>query len=131
MVDQMGNVIDPIVRQVMKRDKPFKVEYWITRVFDVIEREAKSFQKARMKVMEKHAKKGDDDVPLKDGAGQYIYETDEDRENMKAEYFEFLETEIEIPMKPITIDLMDSNMPKFNTEEMKIIVPIMKEIEQE
>lgn len=134
-VNQVTNQpIDPVVLAVQQRDKPFKAEYWITRAFDKMHQEAKSFQKEHQTISEKYADKiggdGEDaDQCKKDEQGQFTY-TPENQTALNEEYMEFLETEIEIPMKPIEINMDDPGMPKFNTEEMMVLIPIMKEIEQ-
>jgi len=137
-----GRHADQVVQAFKDKEKPFKFEYWLTRCFDAIESEIKSFDKTQTKILEKYATKYEEDIKgeegekdkgkgefEKDDNNNYVY-TEENRELKDKEFMEFLETEIELPMKKIIVNINDPKLPDFSTNEMALLLPLMREIEQ-
>ena len=103
---------------ILAKEIPIKPAYWLARFLDKIRSEMEAMEKARMKLVEKLAKKDKDGKPLfkkdKDGKqiepSQYDF-TDENMAKFQAEFDELGKEEFEIDFKPIKLDqLGDINL---------------------
>ena len=126
---ETGEYIDPVISSIVSMEKPFKFEYWLTRFFDLITLEAERFSTARNKVVTKHAIKDNDGSYKVNDDGNYTF-TQVGSAKLNEDFAEFMNTEIEILMKPIVLDIDDPDMPKLNNEQMKMILPILEPIDQ-
>ena len=114
---------------ILKTELPVKPAYWLARFLDKIQSEMTALEKARMKLIEKYAKKDKDGKPLfkKDKDGERLNEYDLTKKNMEAFGKEFAtlgEEEFEIDFEPIKFDqLGDIKLKPFILVQLgKIIV---------
>ena len=94
---------------VLGKELPIKPSYWLARFLDKVGSEYKAMESARMKLLEKYAKKDKDGklVMKKDKDGKPINEYDLTDTNMKKFQDEFAELgkeEFEVDFKPIKLD---------------------------
>ena len=103
---------------ILAKEIPIKPAYWLARFLDKIRVEMDAMEKARIKLVEKLAKKDKDGKPVmkkgKDGKQldppQYDL-TDENMAKFQAEFDELGKEEFEIDFKPIKLDqLGDINL---------------------
>ena len=103
---------------ILAKEIPIKPAYWLARFLDKIRSEMEAMEKARVKLVEKLAKKDKDGKPVfkkgKDGKqiepSQYDF-TDENMAKFQAEFDELGKEEFEIDFKPIKLDqLGDINL---------------------
>ena len=101
---------------ILAKELPVKTAYWLARFLDKAGSEFKAMETARMKLIEKYAKKDKDgkSVMKKDKDGKQLNEYDLTETNMKEFQTEFAELgkeEFEIDFKPIKLDqLGDINL---------------------
>ena len=93
---------------ILGKELPIKPAYWLARFLDKIRSEMEAMEKARVKLVEKLAKKDKDGKPLmkkaKDGEPQQYDLTDENMAKFQEEYNELGKEEFEIDFKPIKLD---------------------------
>jgi len=96
---------------ILGKELPVKVSYWLARFLDKIRSEMDAMDKARIKSIEKYAKKDKDGKLLfkKDKDGKPLdpqqYDlTDKDMVKFQEEYAELGKEEFEIDFKPIKLD---------------------------
>ena len=133
-LDTMIN--SPIIQTITKKPFSAKTSYWLARAFDKLQREAKIYLAERQKLIEKYAKKHEEDgEERRDGKvinswkkgdmvsdGQSVSLT-----NMKEftrEINELTEIEIDIGINKIKFDL--EKEPACTIEEMALLLPLME-----
>ena len=94
---------------ILAKEIPVKPAYWLARFLDKIRVEMEAMEKARMKLVEKLAKKDKDGKPMmkkvKDGEQPKEYDlTDENMAKFQAEFAELGKEEFEVDFKPIKVD---------------------------
>jgi len=93
---------------ILAKEIPIKPAYWLARFLDKIRSEMEAMEKARIKLIEKLAKKDKDGKPLmkkaKDGEPQSYDLTDENMAKFQEEFAELGKEEFEIDFKPIKLD---------------------------
>jgi len=94
---------------ILAKELPVKTAYWLARFLDKVGSEFKAMDAARMKLVEKYAKKDKDGKPMmkKVEKGEQPKEYDLTDANMKKfqdEYAELGKEEFEIDFKPIKLD---------------------------
>lgn len=97
---------------ILAKELPIKPAYWLARFLDKIRSEMEAMEKARVKLLEKLAKKDKDGKPLmkkaKEGEPQIEPQqydlTDENMAKFQEEYNELGKEEFEIDFKPIKLD---------------------------
>jgi len=93
---------------LLGKEIPVKPAYWLARFLDKIRSEMAAMEKARIKLIEKLAKKDKDGKPLmkkaKDGEPQQYDLTDENMAKFQKEFAELGKEEFEIDFKPIKLD---------------------------
>jgi len=120
-------IIDPVVRRVRTElSFPFKIQYWVSRVFDKMTSEAQSLQKDVDALTEKYAKKDEKgEKVIEDNIIQF---EDEDKVKLNEEYAKIMQQEIELPMTPLEPDF--DKMPEMTDAEMQVLLPLLKDAEQ-
>jgi len=103
---------------ILGKELPVKASYWLARFLDKIRAEMEAMEKARIKLVEKLAKKDKDGKPMfkkgKDGKqiepNQYDF-TDENMAKFQAEFDELGKEEFDVDFKPIKLEqLGDINL---------------------
>ena len=103
---------------ILAKEIPIKPAYWLARFLDKIRAEMEAMEKARIKLVEKLAKKDKDGKPMfkkgKDGKqiepNQYDF-TDENMAKFQAEFDELGKEEFDVDFKPIKLEqLGDINL---------------------
>ena len=103
---------------ILAKEIPVKPAYWLARFLDKIRVEMEAMEKARIKLVEKLAKKDKDGKPVfkkdKDGKqiepNQYDF-TNENMVKFQAEFNELGKEEFDVDFKPIKVDqLGDINL---------------------
>ena len=103
---------------ILAKEIPIKPAYWLARFLDKIRSEMDAMEKARIKLVEKLAKKDKDGKPMfkkgKDGKqiepNQYDF-TDENMAKFQAEFDELGKEEFDVDFKPIKLEqLGDINL---------------------
>jgi len=94
---------------VMSKELPVKVAYWFKRFMDVVVSKLKEYEKTRLALAVKYAKKDKDGKPVfkKDKKGKQLNEYDLTKENMikfVKEFDELGQKEFNLPFKPIKIE---------------------------
>ena len=93
---------------ILGKELPIKPAYWLARFLDKIRSEMEAMEKARVKLLEKLAKKDKDGKPLmkkaKEGEPQQYDLTDENMAKFQEEFAELGKEEFEIDFKPIKLD---------------------------
>ena len=94
---------------ILAKELPVKTAYWLARFLDKVGSEFKAMETARMKLIEKYAKKDKDgkSVMKKDKDGKQLNKYDLNETNMKkfqAEFAELGKEEFEIDFKPIKLE---------------------------
>jgi len=103
---------------ILAKEIPIKPAYWLARFLDKIRVEMEAMEKARIKLVEKLAKKDKDGKPVtlteKDRDGNETTKYDFTKENelkFQAEFNELGKVEFEVEFKPIKVDqLGDINL---------------------
>ena len=95
------------LREILEKELPVKPAYWLARFLTKLNQETESFEKARVNLVVKHAKKDKEGKPLfkKDAEGKKLNEYDvPDMEAFNKEFLLLAEEEFEIDFKPIKLD---------------------------
>ena len=108
---------------ILAKELPIKPAYWLARFLDKIRSEMEAMEKARVKLVEKLAKKDKDGKPImkkaKDGEPQQYDLTDENIAKFQAEYNELGKEEFEIDFKPIKlVDLGDISLKSISNSSL-------------
>ena len=93
---------------ILAKEIPVKPAYWLARFLGKIRSEMEAMEKARIKLIEKLARKDKKGKPMmkkaKDGEPQQYDLTDENMAKFQAELAELGKEEFEIDFKPIKLD---------------------------
>lgn len=94
---------------ILAKELPVKTSYWLARFLDKVGVEFKAMEKARVKLIEKYAKKDKDGRPMmkkvKKGERPKEYDlTDGNMKKFQAEYGELGKEEFEIDFNPIKLE---------------------------
>jgi len=93
---------------ILAKELPIKTSYWLARFLDKIGVEFKAMDKARIKLIEKYAKKDKDGKPMmkkvKDDKPQEYDLTPANMKKFQAEYADLGKEEFEVDFKPIKLD---------------------------
>lgn len=94
---------------ILAKELPVKTSYWLARFLDKVGVEYKAMETARMKLVEKYAKKDKDGKPVmkEDKNGKQLQEYDLTKTNMEKFQTEFADLgkeEFEIDFNPIKLD---------------------------
>ena len=122
----------PGLDAILAKEIPCKPGYWLARFLDKIRSEKETEEKARVKLVEKLAKKDKDGKPVmkkgKDGKQleppQYDL-TDENMMKFQAEYAELGKEEFEVDFKPIKLSDIDVEKCDKCGKEKLAIKPIV------
>lgn len=102
---------------ILGTELPIKPSYWLARFLDKIQSEMKALETARMKMIEKYAKKDKDGKSVfkkdKDGKELEPQQYDLSKKNMEIfnkEFAELGKEEFEIDFKPIKLADLDSDV---------------------
>lgn len=117
---------NPLIQAIVKKSFTAKTSYWLAKVFDKLQREAKIYFSEKQKLIEKYAKRHD-----KDGEGFKKNDIISDGQNItldnvkefQREITELTEIEIEIGINKIEFDL--EREPNCTPEEMAILIPLI------
>lgn len=124
-LDTMAN--NPVIQTVIKKSFTAKTSYWLARVFDKLQREVKIYLSERQKLIEKYAKRHNEDGKewkkgdmITNGQTVSLINVKE----FTKEINELTEIEIEIGINKIEFDL--EKEPACTIEEMAILLPLLK-----
>ena len=95
------------LKEILQIELPVKPAYWLARFLTKLNQETESFEKARLNLAIKHAKKDKEGKALykKDKDGKQLNEYDvPDIEAFNKEFLLLAEEEFEIDFKPIKLD---------------------------
>jgi O-phosphoseryl-tRNA(Cys) synthetase len=133
-------VNNPILQVITQKQFTAKTSYWLARVFDKLQREAKIYLAEKQKLIEKYARRYEADGEQKDNTGKVIKSWkkgdivgDEksvslsDAEGFTKEINELTEIELDIGINKIEFDF--DKEPACTVEEMSLLLPIIKEVE--
>ena len=108
--------------ELTKNRLGMKLNHWVDRWIERIEKEIQFVEKSRIKLCEKYAKKDKEGKPLmKKEKDQQIYDI-EDVKGFEKEFGELLEQSIDIDLKPLILDDKDI---KLEYGYQKLLEPIM------
>ncbi len=118
---------NPIFQIIIKKSFTTKTSYWLARVFDKLQSEAKIYFAEKQKLIEKYAKRHE-----KDGEGFKKGDIVSDGQTVdlkdatifRKELNELLEIEVEIGLNKIEIDL--EREPSCTVEEMGLLLPLIE-----
>ncbi len=93
---------------ILAKELPVKTAYWLARFLDKVGVEFKAMDKARIKLLEKYAKKDKDGKPMmkkvEKGKQQEYDLTDDNMKKFQAEFAEFGKEEFDIDFNPIKLE---------------------------
>jgi len=132
-LDTIAN--SPVVQAIVKKSFTAKTSYWLAKVFDKLQREARIYLAEKQKIIEKYAKRHDEDgAEKKDGKvikswkkgdmvsdGQSV--TLDNVVEFQKEITELTEIEIELGINKIEFDL--DKEPVCTVEEMGLLMPLV------
>ena len=117
-----------------------KVSYQLARIFDALEREAKIYFAQKQKVIEKYAKRHEEDGQQKDENGKVIKSWKKgdivsdgqtvaiaDIAGFNSAMQELLETEVDLGIEKVRINFDDPKMDQLTIEEMNLLLPLMED----
>jgi len=112
-----------ILTDILNKDFPVKIGYWVAKIFDRIESEAKIYFKAKESLIKKYAKK-DEEGEFISQNGNYVLE---DIDKYSDELIDLQNIEVEINIKPIEMDLdvLESKGITFKPIEI-MLLPFIK-----
>ena len=102
-------LINEGLNEILEKELPVKPAYWLSRFMIKLDTELMAFEKARINLAIKHAKKDKDNKPLfkKDKDGKKINEYDiSDMNAFQKEFAQLAEEEFEIDFKPIKLEML-------------------------
>ena len=125
-----------VIQTIIKKSFTAKTSYWLARVFDKLQREAKIYLAERQKMIEKYAKRHQSDGEKKDKDGKIVKSWKKgdmisdgqsvsltDIKEFTKEINELTEIEIEIGINKIAFDL--EKEAACTIEEMAILLPLL------
>jgi len=124
----LDNIVNSaVISTITKKSFSAKTSYWIARVLDKVQREAKVYFAERQKLIDKYAKRHDiDGEGFKKGDiisdGQNV--TLNNPTEFQKEITELTEIEIEIGLNRVEFDL--EKEPACTIEEMTLLLPLIE-----
>jgi len=112
-----------VLSDILSKDLPIKIGYWIARIFDKMESESKSYFKAKELLIKKYAKKDEKDEFVLQNGNYMIDNIDV----YTGDLSELQDIDVTIPLNPIEIDLdlLESKNITFKPIEI-MIMPFIK-----
>jgi hypothetical protein len=114
------------LNEILQKELPVKQAYWLARFLNKLDSEEKAFEKARINLVTKHAKKDDKGKPLfkKDKDGKDLNEYDiPDLDAFTKEFELLIEEKIEIEFTPIKLsDLGDIKIKPIVLAQLEKII---------
>ena len=121
-------IINEGLRGILDIELPVKPAYWLARILTKMNQEAEPFEKARVNLVMKHAKKGKDGKPMfiKDKDGKPTNDIDvADIGEFNKEFSVLAEEEFDIDIKPIKLeDLGDIKIKPVILAKLEKIIEI-------
>jgi hypothetical protein len=101
---------------------PAKINYALMKNKKALLSELQGIQKQRIEIMKSHAKKDDNGEPVSEN-GQFIFESDADREEATKEYAELLNVDANIDIMTVTFDdiVKCDDMEPLTTSEIEAL----------
>lgn len=101
---------------------PAKINYALMKNKKVLLGELQGIQEQRIEIMKSHAKKDDNGEPVSEN-GQFIFESDADREEATKEYAELLNVDANIDIMTVTFDdiVKCDDMEPLTTSEIEAL----------
>lgn len=101
---------------------PAKINYALMKNKKALLSELQGIQEQRIEIMKSHAKKDDNGEPVSED-GQFIFESDADKEEATKEYAELLNVDANIDIMTVTFDdiLKCDDMEPLTTSEIEAL----------
>lgn len=101
---------------------PAKINYALMKNKKALLSELQGIQEQRIEIMKSHAKKDDNGEPVSEN-GQFIFESDADREGATKEYAELLNVDANIDIMTVTFDdiVKCDDMEPLTTSEIEAL----------
>ena len=101
---------------------PAKVNYALMKNKKALLSELQGIQEQRIEIMKSHAKKDDNGEPVSEN-GQFVFESDADREEATKEYAELLNVDANIDIMTVTFDdiVKCDDMEPLTTSEIEAL----------
>lgn len=101
---------------------PAKINYALMKNKKALLSELQGIQEQRIEIMKSHAKKDDNGEPVSED-GQFIFESDADREEATKEYAELLNVDANIDIMTVTFDdiVKCDDMEPLTTSEIEAL----------
>lgn len=101
---------------------PAKINYALMKNKKALLSELQGIQEQRIEIMKSHAKKDDNGEPVSE-SGQFIFESDADREEATKEYAELLNVDANIDIMTVTFDdiVKCDDMEPLTTSEIEAL----------
>jgi hypothetical protein len=117
-------IINEGLKEILLKELPVKPAYWLARIAMKLETEIKTFEQARMGLINKYSNKDEKGNPAikktKDGQSQFDIT---DVEGFEKEFNELNSQEIEIDIKPIKLaDLGELNIKPVTLARLEKII---------
>ena len=109
------------ITSILEEKLPAKAAYWLARNGDKLDQELRAFEKTRIATLEKHARKDKDGKAVIKGKE---YQLDK-REAFEVEMNKFLDEEVEVDLKPISLETLGD--VKLKTIDMIRLQKIIKD----
>lgn len=121
-------VIGEGLSEILGKELPVKPSYWLARIATKLDSELRAFEKARVNLVIKYARKDEKGNPIvkkdKDGKPTRDYDVP-DMDAFNKEYDELAEQEIEININPIKLDALgDINLKPIILAKLEKIIEI-------
>jgi hypothetical protein len=114
------------LKEILDKELPVKPAYWLARIATKLESEGTAFEKARISLVTKHAKKDKDGKPevMKDKNGKPTNQFNiPDMEAFNKEYLELANQEIDLDINPIKLaDLGDISLKPVTLARLNKII---------
>ena len=137
-LEQLSN--SPVLATLNKKNFGNRLSYQLARIFDALEREIRIYLKEKRKIIEKYAKRYDEDGEQRDGKGRIIKSWKkgdivsdgqtiilEDAQTFSKAMDELLKTGIDLGLKKVKMDFDDSKIDNLSVEEIKVLLPLIEE----
>lgn len=101
---------------------PAKINYALMKNKKALLSELQGIQEQRIEIMKSHAKKDDNGEPVSEN-GQFVFESDADREEATKEYAELLNVDANIDIMTVTFDdiVKCDDMEPLTTSEIEAL----------
>jgi len=124
-LDTMAN--STVIPAIIKKDFTTKTSYWLARVFDKLQSEAKIYAAEKQKLIEKYALRHEEDGEswkkgdiVSDGQSVSL----KDAKMFTKKLNELVEIEIDLGLEKVKFDL--DKEPKCTIEEMRLLMPLIE-----